>query len=135
MSKPTNEYGLSRDHQKFCEIYLTKDFYGNGIQSYAEAYNIDITETKGYNTCKVNASKLLTNPNILLYINKSLDAVGFNDAFIDKQLLFIVQQNADFGSKLGAVKEYNKLKQRIEEKIALKVEGYDVTLNLNKKTS
>jgi len=135
MGKPKTNYGLNQKQKLFCELYLSKDFYGNGIESYAEAYNIDTTETKGYNTAKVNASKMLTNSNILLYINDCLDDVGFNDAFVDKQLLHIIKQNADFGSKLGAVKEFNKLKQRIEEKLALKVEGYDVTINLNKKTS
>lgn len=135
MPKPKNDYGLNHQQKEFCDLYLSKDFLGNGIEAYAEAYDVDTREAKGYNTAKAAASRLLTDVNVLLYINDQLDATGFNEANVDKQLLFIIQQNADFGSKLGAVKEYNKLKQRIEEKLALKIEGYDVTINLNKKTS
>lgn len=135
MSKPKNDYGLNLKQKEFCDIYLSAEHLGNGIDSYAIAYNIDTSKPIGYNTARTNASKLLTNANILLYMNDKLDETGFNDANADAQLTFVMKQNADFGSKVAAIKEYNKLKGRIEDRLAIKVQGYDVTLNLNKKTS
>jgi hypothetical protein len=63
---------------------------------------------------------LLTNSNILSRINEELDAAGLNDNFVDKQLLFAITQNADLSSKVRAIQEYNKLKQRIIEKLETK---------------
>lgn len=117
---------MTPKEKRFCDLYVSKDYMGNGVQAYAEAFNKDLTDPKQYNSSRTNASKLLTNTNILLYINELLDTIGFNDAFVDKQLLFTMTQNADFGSKVAAIKEYNKLKQRITEKI--QVTNYDVTI-------
>jgi len=104
---------LNEKQKLFCKYFVSKDFFGNGVDAYAEAYNIDLSNPKGYNTAKVNASKLLTNTNILLCINHELDESGLNDNFVDKQLLFAITQNADLSSKVKAISEYNKLKQRI----------------------
>jgi hypothetical protein len=81
---------------------------------------LDLTNQKDYNNAKVAASKLLTNSNILSRINEELDAAGLNDNFVDKQLLFAITQNADLSSKVRAIQEYNKLKQRIIEKLETK---------------
>lgn len=103
--------------KKFCEIYVSKDFYGNGVQSYIEAYNIDLERKGAYEVAKVSACGLLTKPNILAYINQMIDSAGLNDQHVDKQLLHIITQNAEFSSKVAAIREYNKLKARITEKI------------------
>jgi hypothetical protein len=99
---------------------VSKDFFGSGVESYAAAYGLDLTNQKDYNNAKVAASKLLTNSNILSRINEELDAAGLNDNFVDKQLLFAITQNADLSSKVRAIQEYNKLKQRIIEKLETK---------------
>ena len=121
-----NQDNINERQKAFCNLYVSKEFFGNGVESYAEAYNLDLNTPKGYNTAKVNACKALTNPNILLYINSQLDAAGLNDNFVDKQLLFTITQNADFGSKVAAIREYNKLKARITENINMKVTGITV---------
>lgn len=123
--------GLNEQQKKFCDLFMSKDFYGNGIESYAIAYEKDLTNPREYNSCKAAASKLLTTNNILTYINQLMEEGGLNDAHIDKQLLFIINQNADFGSKIAAIREYNKLKQRITDK--MKIEGdFTFTLDLKK---
>ena len=48
---------------------------------------------------------------------------GLNDVFVDKQLTFLVTQHSDLGNKLGAIKEYNKLKQRIIDQSDIKSGG------------
>ena len=111
---------LNEKQELFCKNYVSKDFFGSGVESYAAAYGLDLTNQKDYNNAKVAASKLLTNSNILSRINEELDAAGLNDNFVDKQLLFAITQNADLSSKVRAIQEYNKLKQRIIEKLETK---------------
>lgn len=100
----------------FCELFVTKEFFGNGVQAYIEAYNVDTSKKGSYDAARVSASRLLTNANILKFINGLLDDAGLNDIHVDKQLLFLITQNADYSSKVAAIREYNKLKARIVTK-------------------
>jgi phage terminase small subunit len=122
------ESGLNANQEKFCQYYVSKDSFANGVESYASAYGIELTE-KTYNSCKVLASKLLTNVNVLARINKLLDLSGLNDSFVDKQLTFVILQNADMSSKVKAISEYNKIKGRITDKLEIKGD-FDITLKL-----
>ncbi len=116
-SEATN--GLNPKQIQFCKNFVSSDFFGNGVESYLNAYDTNKDKPIQYNTAKVNASKLLTSTNILVYINTLLDEAGLNDVFVDKQLLLLITQNADFSSKVSAIKEYNKLKTRITDKVDL----------------
>jgi phage terminase small subunit len=107
------EKQLNEKQKLFCKNYVSKDFFGNGVESYADAYGLDVSNPKDYNNAKQCAYKLLTNIDILSRINEELTEGGLNDNFVDKQLLFAITQNADLGSKVKAIGEYNKLKQRI----------------------
>jgi hypothetical protein len=51
----------------------------------------------------------------LAYINELLDK-ALNNAHVDKQLGFLITQMVDFSVKLGAIKEYIRLRERIEDK-------------------
>lgn len=112
------EYDLNLEQELFCQYFTSPtEFFGNGVQSYASAYNVDLNTKSGYNSSKSSATRALKNPKILRRINDLLEAAGLNDVNVDKQLYLLVNQNADFKSKLGAIKEYNKLKQRITDKV------------------
>lgn len=112
------DYELSLEQEMFCQYFTSPtEFFGNGVQSYASAYNVDLNTKSGYNSAKSSATRALKNPRILRRINDLLEAAGLNDVNIDKQLYLLVNQNADFKAKLGAIKEYNKLKQRITDKV------------------
>jgi hypothetical protein len=109
---------LSLQQQAFCELYASdKEFFGNGTQSYIEAYDMDMSKPNAYKTAAAAASRLLINVNVLNKINELLELRGLNDAFIDKQLEFLVTQNADLRTKIAAIREYNKLKSRITERL------------------
>lgn len=123
---------LTYDQERFCRVYVSAtEFYGNGVQSYIEAYGVQVargTRTKlepgkrkqmTYDSVRSEASRLLTNLNVLDRINELLEDGGFNDEFVDKQLKFLILQSADPRVKLGAVQEFNKLKQRIHEKTTM----------------
>ena len=122
------ESSLTEKQEMFCKNYVSKEFFGSGVESYADAYGLDLMVQKDYNTAKSNAYKLLTNTYILSRINQELEEAGLNDNFVDKQLLFAITQNADLGSKVKAIGEYNKLKQRITIKTANTHEVKEITI-------
>lgn len=128
-----SENKLNEKQLLFCNLYVSKEFFGNGVRAYAEAYGLDIETLKGYNSAKHSASVLLDDINISKHINNLLDEAGLNDNFADKRLLFLMSQNEDKSTALAAIKEYNKLRQRITDKIEAKITGsFDITMNLDK---
>lgn len=128
----TKETKLNLSQERFCQLYAThKDFFGNGVDSYAEAYDVDQTKPNWYMAAAASASRLLKSVKVIDRINEILEKTGFNDAFVDKQLSFMVAQHADLGSKLGAIKEYNKLKQRIVSKTDITSDGKPITIQIS----
>ena len=109
---------LNPQQEKFCKLYATDvEFFGNGVETYLEVYDIDKSKPNWYKTACSAASRLLSNVRVCERINGLLEAGGLNDMFVDKQLGFLITQHSDFTNKLGAIKEYNKLRQRIIDKI------------------
>ena len=106
--------------ERFCQLYASdKEFFGNGVETYLEVYDLDRSKPNWYKTACQSASRLLSNVKVYTRINELLDGNGLNDAFVDKQLLMLIQQHEDKGSKIAAIREYNKLKQRIIDKMEL----------------
>jgi hypothetical protein len=125
--KSLSERELLARQERFCQLYAThEEFFGNGTQTYLEVYDIDRSKPNWYKTAQVCASKLLLNTMVLDRINKLLEEGGLNEAFVDKQLKLLITQNADFTNKLGAIKEFNKLKQRITDKTDLTSDGLPI---------
>lgn len=113
---------LNPKQELFCKLYATEvEFFGNGVQAYIEAYDPDTTQKNWYNAACASASRLLTNVKVCERINGLLEEAGLNDQNVDKQLLFLINQHADFKSKAAAIKEYNKLKARIITKTETEV--------------
>lgn len=98
---------LTTKQKLFCQYYASPEYFANWVQAYMKAYWVE------YDTAKTSASRYLRNDNICLHIASLLDDNGFNDANVDKQLLFLINQNDDFAAKRSAIAEYNKLKSRI----------------------
>lgn len=109
---------LTPRQEKFCQLYATDtEFFGNWVQTYLAVYDIDTNKKWWYSTATTSASRLLTNVKVYTRINDLLVEQWLNDEFVDKQLLFLMSQQDDKTNKLWAIKEYNKLKQRITDKI------------------
>lgn len=123
---------LTRRQEEFCQLYATdREFFGNGVQTYIEVYNMDKSNPNWYDHARSSASRLLSNVNICKRINELLDGQGLNDEFVDKQLLLIITQNADYRNKVEAIKEFNKLRSRIQDKLDLTSKGEKVaTINV-----
>ena len=73
------------------------------------------------------ASRLLRDVKVIQRINELLEEGGLNDQNVDKQLLFVINQFADFKSKIAAIKEYNAMRNRV----ASKSEGGDTFNTIN----
>lgn len=120
---------LTKKQELFCKLFATeREYFGNGTQAYAKAYNIDLTKRGKQSIAKSNASRLLTYDYITRYIDKLLDLGGLNDNRVDKELLFLIEQNANLHIKLGAIKEYNSLRKRIIKREEIKLDSeYNIT--------
>lgn len=121
------EQERNQRQERFCRLYACdKEFFGNGVETYLEVYGIDRTKPHWYKTACAAASRLLSNVKVFTRINELLEKHGLNDAFVDKQLLFLINQHSDFGSKVAAIREYNKVKQRIVDKVEHKITGIEI---------
>lgn len=111
---------LSLCQKEFCNLYISNDteLYGNGALCYLEAYGAEYfakyKKQMLYNVAASSAYQLLKKPSIYNYINSLLQIGGFNNENVDKQHLFLLNQHSDLKTKLGAIKEYNTLKKRID---------------------
>lgn len=120
---------LTAKQEIFCRNFTTsKEFFGNGVQSYIDAYNIDISKPGAYDVAKSGAAENLSKPYIIERINQLLDLAGFNDENVDKQLNFLINQNLDYKSKIAAIKEYNALKKRVATKLELPEGGININI-------
>lgn len=109
----TRQPELNQKQELFCQLYATdKEFFANGTQAYIEAYDKVIKSKKDYMAAAAAASRLLKDVKVLTRINQLLEMRGLNDQFVDKQLEFLITQDADFKTKISAIKEYNQLKKR-----------------------
>lgn len=110
-----NQWGLNPNEEEFCKLYASdKEFFGNGVQSYIEAYEPDTSKPNWYQSARQSASQLLTKPHICRRITDLLELNELNDNAVDKQLAFVIHQYQDLSSKTRAIAEYNKLKKRVE---------------------
>jgi hypothetical protein len=121
-------------HRRFCELYaLDMDLMGNGTRAYAVAFDVNLDDPevykKSYSACRANASELLTKANILAYINELLDDYCLNDTQVDKQLAYVILQQTDLKAKMSAIKEYNRLRARVKDKLADSVESLATALH------
>lgn len=128
-SAAKTEAGLNLQQEAFCQLYISTDreMFGNGVQCYIEAYDVDLSKQGAYDWARVCASQLLTKPNVMARINNLLEEGGFNDQNVDKQHLFLLNQHADLKTKMAAIKEYNAVKKRVEpNKVEVHVNGIEV---------
>lgn len=115
MAKKDLKFALNAEQRKFCEIYVSEEFFCNWVNAYIEAYNIDTSKKGAYDSAKAMAYNMLSQKNVLNYIDSILELGGLNDSYVDKQLHKLISQDADKTAKLWAIKEYNTLKARIEK--------------------
>ncbi len=111
---------LNLQQDLFCQFYSGskgRDYLGNGLQSYAAAYGLDLNKTSNINSSKSNAYRLLTNDYILARVRELMKGQRLTEEDVDNELEYLIKQHGDYTNKLGAIKEFNRLKQRVTEKV------------------
>lgn len=128
------EDGLNLQQEHFCQLYVNADreLFGNGAQCYLEVYGSEYQakyhKPMKYEVACVCASKELSKVKVIARINSLLETGGFTNENVDKQHLFLINQHADLKTKLGAIKEYNAVKKRVENKMTLEVSGVEISI-------
>jgi phage terminase small subunit len=137
ITKTQTTCSLNDKQELFCQLYASdKEFFANGTQSYINAYQVNMSAPGAYKSSMASACRLLSNVKILERINELLELRGLNAPFVDKQLEFLITQNADFGSKIRAIQEYNQLQQRISKipQVAIQINNVVATHEMKKET-
>jgi hypothetical protein len=130
------------NHEVFARLYggANSEYFGNGKRSYLLAYgylerldNLDNQKTEAkpgseeykearrainsiYSTAEVNASKLLGNTKVAKRINYLMDQ-ALDELEMDRELAFVARQRKDLSSKVRAIAEYNKVRERTKGNI------------------
>ena len=103
---------LNLKQETFCQSFVfNKECFGNATKSYAEAYNIDISD--GDESVRGHASRLVANGSIKQRLQELLDIL-INDTVVDLELASVIKQNENLAAKVSAIKEYNAVKKRVE---------------------
>jgi hypothetical protein len=137
---------LTLQQEKFCRLYTQNDeLFGNGTLAYAEAYGYDLDAeskerpilsenpltygesdyTLAYNTCSVNASRLLRSDKIQDRVTVLLNEL-LKDEVVDSELARIIKGGRKDSDRMTAIKEYNALKQRVTKKMDITTKGESI---------
>lgn len=136
-NKPKIEDELTPQRMRFCQLYTqNSDLFGNATLSYADAFGYDLESlsqeaiysepdefghkekiedspyTKAYNVCSVMGTRLLRMVKIDEYTKVLLNEMMTNEN-ADAELAWVMKQRRDLGPKIQALREFNKLKNRI----------------------
>ena len=108
---------LTAKQERFCQLFANPDsgYFGNGTQSYLEAFK-EKGKSITYKTARVEAHKQLTKPNVTKRIRELMD-IYISSEIVDKELAGVILQWADLSSKVAAIREYNKVKGRVTDKL------------------
>lgn len=137
-SASKTEDGLTLMQEQFCQYYINADreLFGNGVHCYlatfGEQYQAVNKRPMKYEVACVLASRELSKVNIIKRINDLLEQGGFNDGNVDKQHLFLINQHADLKTKMSAIKEYNAVKKRVDNRAVVNIGG--VNINVRKRS-
>ena len=112
---------------KFCEYYVSEEFFCNWTKAYCKAYSLDFNEKKDYESARRQASLLLTNLDIMNYIDSILEDMALNDQRVDKELAKLILQDDEKSTKLQAIREYNTLRARIEKGRQKALNDWDIS--------
>lgn len=136
---------LNLKQELFCQLYTKNSFlFGNATLSYAEAYGFNLATMskedvvvevmdeilqkmvkrkvdhspfhKANQVCSTAGERLLRN----VYINQRIQDLlneTMNDRDMDAEIAYTARQREDMTAKMSAIKEYNKIKQRVTAKI------------------
>lgn len=131
--------GLTLREERFCYFYVrNEETRGNGTQAYAVAYEVNLEKlsdeipmdkggkaigrsprSKAENVCAVEAVRMLRKPKISDLCSKLWNGMLKNEV-VDGELAKVILQDDKLEAKVAGIREYNRLRKRITEKIEVK---------------
>lgn len=107
---------ISNEQEKFCQLFARDEkLAGKPFECFMRVYKDQLEPHQTPEVVRKEAKALLTSDNIIQRINGLLEEDGFNDQNVDKQHLFLINQHADFSTKMKGIEHYNKLKKRTND--------------------
>jgi hypothetical protein len=97
------ELRLTPQQIEFCQIYISKDAYGDAISSYCQVFELDEEHRQQRIQARNGANAFLKDANIITFLGILLDSDGLNESHVNKELLFLIDQNADYKVKVQAI--------------------------------
>lgn len=132
---------LTAQQELFCRYYAQNEaLFGHATFCYAESHGFDLDSLSNrcpvhqekdpecgsacplseyrvaYSTCSSNGSRALRNAKIQDRITALLNEM-LRDEVVDSQLAKLIIQDGEPATKIAAIREYNKLRQRIVDKV------------------
>lgn len=115
---------LNAMQKRFLTYYLfDPETRGNGKGSWSLACE----GRQSSATCVTRAVETLKNPLSKMYMQDLLLENGFNEEFVDGELIKVVKQDERLGDKVSAIKEFNNLMGRTKEHT--QAQGISITIN------
>lgn len=90
---------------------INSSTFNDAVASYEAVANIK----KHGAWVKVSAYKMKSHPTVMKRMAEILEETGFNDFQVDVEHHKLITQDKEYSSKLGAIKEYNRMKGRGKE--------------------
>jgi hypothetical protein len=144
--KPAAKKLLTPQQESFCRYYVeNSETRGNATESYGYAYDYKLdelpdddgiyqgvgklrkciqksTRRKAYDVCSVHGNRLVRSSKIQDRITKLYNEL-LRDDIVDRELSKVIMQDQERAPKIAAIREFNKLKQRITDKVDLTTKG------------
>ena len=106
------------NHKKFVDTFLFDSTVHNKPHlAYAKVYDKPFNSPVEVKRCVSASSRLMGHPDVLLYMRFMTEKTVFSEEFIDHELGWMATQREELAPKIQAIKEFNRLKGRITEKI------------------
>ena len=111
---------LTQKQELFCQYFVCNiECYWNWVKAYAMAYWLDANDKWQNHTARNWAYRMMTNDDILKRM-REIQTDFLSNEVVDKELTFVVLQRVDLATKMRWISEYNKLNQRIIDKMEVK---------------
>jgi hypothetical protein len=98
--------------ERFCQLYTSKDMFGDGKSAWCEAYNKTPVTKAEWNIARNTSGRLLRHVAICGRINRLLEKIGLSKENARKQHLFLMNQHFNLELKMRAVEAFYNLDKK-----------------------
>lgn len=126
---------LNDQRKLFAELYAG-ELYARAVDAYAKAYGIDLEKyPQKRASVQSTSSALLQNLDVLAYIRELRGDYKMTEELVNSEHGFLIIQNSELSVKLGAIKHFRELNNKIETKIQDNTITVNIVTNDNGQTS